>query len=227
MDDIQTILALTSTILGIILVFLKIFESWVKVSGPVKEFLSNRYVWLVTAVLVLFGLYLFIDQDKEVRVAIKTTHNRYVTAMGADRDWLLLAQTETIDDFEKFTMLCQCNGKVAFQTFHTKDGKHRFVTAMGADWDWVLLAETNAQDAYEEFTLLDVNTSEKRHCMEVIEALKDDGEVRIAFQTWHKKEGKNRLVTAMDAAWDWMLRAETNDLRASEKFTLILLSLED
>jgi hypothetical protein len=222
MDNLQTILALISTLLGIILIFLKIFEAWVKVSGPVKDFLSNRIVWLVIAVMILLGVYLLIP-DREVRVAFKTAHNKYVTAMGADRDWVLMAETDTRDDFEEFTLLCQGNGKIALQTWHEKEGKNRYVTAMGADQDWVLKAETNVLDDYEEFTLLDADTGEQRPCLEMVEALKDDGEVRIAFQTWHKKEGKNRLVTAMDAEWGWKLRAETNELRASEKFTVILL----
>jgi hypothetical protein len=45
----------------------------------------------------------------------------------------------------------------------------------------------------------------------------------IAIQTYHKKGGKNRYVTAMDSAWDWVLRGETNELRASERFTLLCL----
>jgi len=45
----------------------------------------------------------------------------------------------------------------------------------------------------------------------------------VALQTYHKKDGKNRYVTAMDSAWDWVLRGETNELRASEKFTLLCL----
>jgi hypothetical protein len=219
MDNIQTILALISTILGIILVFLKIFEAWIKVSGPVKEFLSNRIVWLIISGLALLSIYLFIDRDREVIVAIKSAHSRYVTAMGSDRDWMLMAEAERIDDFEVFRMLCLDDGKVAFQTFHTKDGKNRYVSAMGADWDWILRAETNVLDNFEKFTLLNVNTGEQRQCQEVVESLIDNGEVNIALQTWH-----NRLVTAMDAEWDWKLRAETNELRASEIFTLILLS---
>ena len=45
----------------------------------------------------------------------------------------------------------------------------------------------------------------------------------VALQTYHKKDGKNRYVTAMDSGWDWVLRGETNELRASEKFTLLCL----
>ncbi len=94
---------------------------------------------------------------------------------------------------------------------------------MGADRDWVLMAETNILDNYEKFTLLDADTGEQQLCLKMVQSLKDDGEVRIALQTWHEKEGEHRLVTAMDAEWGWKLRAETNELRASEKFTVILL----
>jgi hypothetical protein len=231
MEDIQTILGLISAFLGIILLVLKIFEAWIKVSGPVKDFLSKPVVWLVVAALLLLGGYLIVDRmiddhDGKVKVAFKTAHNRYVSAMGADHDWLLMAQASVIDDYEEFTLLCQDYGKVALQTWHKDDeGKNRYVTAMGADWDWLLRAETNVLDDYEKFTLLDADTGEQRPCLEVVESLKDDGEARIALQTWHKKEDKNRLVTAMDVNWDWKLRAETNELRASEKFTVTLISL--
>ena len=85
---------------------------------------------------------------------------------------------------------------------------------MGADRDWVLRAETDVIDNYELFTLLNVDNRDQWPCSKVVEALKEDGEARMAFQTWHTKEGKHRLVTAMDADWDWVLRAETNELNA-------------
>jgi len=144
--------------------------------------------------------------------------------MGADWDWLLRAGTDKIDLYEEFTLLCGDNGKVALQTYHqTADGKPRYVTAFGADFDWKLRAQTDRLDLYEEFTLLDVDTGQPRPCLEVVESLQSDGEVTVAFQTWHTKEGKGRLVTAMDAGWDWILRAETAELLTSEKFTMILL----
>jgi hypothetical protein len=46
---------------------------------------------------------------------------------------------------------------------------------------------------------------------------------KVAIQTYHKKDGKNRYVTAMDSGWDWILRGETNELRACEEFTLLCL----
>jgi hypothetical protein len=144
--------------------------------------------------------------------------------MGADRDWLLRAGTDKIGLYEEFTLLCRDNGKIALQTNHkTEDGKPRYVTPLGADFDWRLIAKTDTILLWEEFTLLDVDTGQRRPCLEVIELLRNDGQATVAFQTWHTKEGKNRLVTAMDAGWDWILRAETNELKASEKFTMMLL----
>jgi hypothetical protein len=98
MDDIQTILALISTFLGIVLVFLKIFEAWIKVAVPVKQFLTNRYVWLIIAALIFVGICLFLCRDKEVSVAIKTTHEHYATAMDWRANWVIKADTETIYD---------------------------------------------------------------------------------------------------------------------------------
>jgi hypothetical protein len=86
---------------------------------------------------------------------------------------------------------------------------------MGADWDWVLRAETAALDDYEKFALLDADSGAQRPCLDVVELLQDDGEVRIALQTYHEKDGKHRLATAMDADWDWVIRAETNALLAT------------
>lgn len=232
MDNTQTILALISTFLGIVLVFLKIFEAWLKVSGPVKKFLSNRIVWLVIAVLIILGAVLIINPDKNnqenkeiIKVAIVTAHDNYVTALGADHDWRLIAGTDIQDSFEEFKLLCQSSGKIALQTWHkTDEGKNRYVTAMGADRDWIIMAQTATLDDYEEFEILDSETGDEQPCWKIINSLKEDGEIKVAFQTWHEKDGKKRLVTAMDASWDWKLRAETNELKASEIFTLILLS---
>jgi uncharacterized protein YgiM (DUF1202 family) len=128
-------------------------------------------------------------------VALITFHGRYVTAMGADRDWVLRAETTELKDWEKFTLLYLDSGKVAFRTFHG-----RYVTAMGADPDWVLRAETTELKDWEKFTLIDL----------------DNG--RVAFMTFH-----GRYVTAMGADRDWVLRAETAELKDWEKFELVPL----
>jgi hypothetical protein len=238
MDDIQAILALLSAFLGIILLFLKIVNA--PVPPWVKKTLSNPVIRIVIAALILFGVCLFIcPPQRRPVVAIKTAHNRYVTAMGADRDWVLRAKTDEILEFEEFTLLCREKGKVAVQTWHKiEQGKNRYVTAMDdqwhgdEEWYWVLRAETDEILDFEEFTLLDADTGNRRSCSEAVKSLKDSSKTRVAFQTWHQKEDRHRLVTAMDDTWTeieeshWVLRAETNVLEASEKFAIELLRWE-
>jgi hypothetical protein len=190
----------------------------------IKGLVSRPVVWLVLAALILSGGYWLFVRGRSLRVALRTAHDKYVTAMGADRGWEIVAETRVIDDYEEFTLRCQDDGTIVLQTCHrTEEDNHRYVTAMGEDWDWVLLGETDVILDWEKFTFLDASTGEPRPCVEVIQSLKDEGEVSVAFQTWHEKDGNHRLVTAMGADWDWVLRAETNELKASEKFALVLL----
>ena len=157
-----------------------------------------------------------------LRVALKTTHDRYVSAMGADHNWLLIAQAFGIDDYEKFTLLCQDDGQAVLQTWHKNQAdKHRVVTAMmnDGDWDWMLRAETGVIDTFEKLTLFDASASEQQ-CSKMIESLLEKGEITISLRTYH-----NRFVKAMDGAWHmpWVLRAETGIMGASEKFRMTLL----
>ena len=147
-------------------------------------------------------------------VALITFHGRYVTAMGADRDWVLRAETTELKDWEKFTLLCLDNGKVALKTHH--DG---YVTAMGADRDWVLRAETTELKDWEKFTLVEADTGEQLPCLEAFKLFGQDS-VRVALKTHH-----DRFVTAMNdqPGWDWELRAETRTLSDWEKFELVPL----
>jgi hypothetical protein len=164
-------------------------------------------------------------------VALQTYHkkdgkNRYVTAMGSDRGWVLRGETNELRASEKFTLLCLDNGKVAFQTCHMQDGKNRYVTAMDSGWDWVLRGETIALLEYEQFVLHDLDTEAPLSCLEVFELLKQ-GEVRIALQTCHKNDAgdKYRFVTAMNDEddRDWKLVAQADEVKEWEKFTLIPL----
>jgi hypothetical protein len=41
----------------------------------------------------------------EVSLAFRTFHNRFVTAMGQDADWVLRAETTVLDKYEKFTAI--------------------------------------------------------------------------------------------------------------------------
>ncbi len=126
--------------------------------------------------------------------------------MGADRDWLLMApeQTSRIST-KQFTLLCRDNGKTALQTYHkTEDGRPRYVTPLGADFDWQLRAKPTDKSSGKSLRCSTWTPDNSAHASEVIESLRNDGEATVAFQTWHTTEGKNRLVTAMDAGWDWI-----------------------
>lgn len=105
---------------------------------------------------------------------------------------------------------------LALQTCRKREDKNRYVTAMGADRDWMLRAETSDRLAWEEFTLLDADTGEQLPCLEAFE-LFGQGEVGIALKTHH-----GRYVTAMGADRDWVIRAETTELKDWEKFTVVL-----
>lgn len=180
----------------------------------------DRQMWfaiLVIALTLMVAVY-DIAQRKVVTVAFKTAHNHYVTAMPESMNWILRAETQKIEAWERFTLLCLCNGKVALKTYHgfyvtaTDD----FDEATGIRTDWVLMAHTGKRLAWEEFTLFDADTSKQLSCWKVSHRLRRDEEVKIALKTAH-----NRYVTAMDNKWDWIIRAEAEEIQASEKFTVI------
>lgn len=128
---------------------------------------------------------------------------------------MLRAETTTISTWEKFTLLCLDNDRVALETFHD-----RFVTATDGqlDGNWVLRAETRDRLAWEEFTLVEAESGEELPCAEVFKQLEQE-DVRIALKTCH-----GRFVTAMDdqPGWNWELWAETENVSDWEKFTLRL-----
>jgi hypothetical protein len=103
------------------------------------------------------------------QAAFKTYYGRYITAMdgGWDPSWVLRAETASLNDWEKLTLIDPQTGQplqcqdvlaqlgqgsvvVAFKTFH-----NRYVTAMWQDWGWVLRAETTTLGDWEKFTLSD------------------------------------------------------------------------
>ena len=101
-----------------------------------KLFLRKPIVWLAIAALILSGGYwLFIHEQPAsvARVALRTAHNRYATAMGADRDWEIVAETDVTDNYEKFTLLCQDSGKAALLTWHKTEEERT-----GTSQLWVL-----------------------------------------------------------------------------------------
>ena len=142
-------------------------------------------------------------------------------ATGKVWDWVLRAEREKskgVDCWEKFTLLCLDNSKVALKTHHG-----RYVTAMGADRDWVIRAERQESQGvgdWEKFTLVEPETEKELSCSEAVFRLLEQGNVRIALRTHHD----GRYVTAMNDEdnRDWVLRAETKTLSDWEKFTVIL-----
>ena len=170
--------------------------------------------WLVPNTADLLSTWLLPPKPIPLTVALLTCHGRYITAMDGEyeQSWVLRAETTELKDWEKFTLLCLDNGKVALETH---DG--RYVTAMNDEEDWVLRAETKTLSAWEEFTLVEAETGEELPCLEAFELL-GQGSVRIALKT---HDGK--YVTAMNDEdnRDWVLRAETETLSDWETFTVI------
>ena len=201
---------------------------------------GNRPLWLIVgpviAALILVGVYLLFLRNPPVRVTLKTAHGRYVAALGVNSSWRLTAESDKLERNGEFTLLCRHDGKVALQACRETDAeKPRYVTPLAGDFDWELKAQADKIETWEEFTLLDPATvpSDTRKsdaikslpCSDAIRSLRKDGQIRVAFKTWHEKEGWHRLVTAMDGSWrePWVLRAETNELYSSEIFIITLI----
>jgi hypothetical protein len=82
------------------------------------------------------------------RGALKTHHGKYVSARPETEDWLLKGYATEIQDWEKFTLICVDDGKIALKTYHG-----RYVTAMNQAEDWVLKAEATELGDWEKFAL--------------------------------------------------------------------------
>jgi hypothetical protein len=147
-----------------------------------------------------------------------------VTAYKDAEDWILRAETTDLGDYERFNMLCLGNGKVAFQTFHTTDGKNRYVTATDDGKGWLLFTLTTDRLAWEEFIVFDPGSNQPLPCVRVFGRL-SQGESQVALQTFHTVWKKNRFVTAKSEADRWKLVAETLDLTDEARFTLVPISL--
>jgi len=136
-------------------------------------------------------------------IALQTTHNRYVTALGEKEGWKL-SQTTELGDCGWFTLYYLANGKVTLQTCH-----NRYITApeTGAeDIDWIITQETKP-GCCGEFDLYQL------------------GSDRIALKTC-----ADRFLTpgAEDVKWSgklaWSVVGETEDLMDWEVLTMLKLS---
>jgi formylglycine-generating enzyme required for sulfatase activity len=178
---------------------------------------------VVSAALILLvgvvAVIAWLTRPTKLTVALKTYHGRYVTAMNdkEGRDWEIRAETSTLGNWERFTLLCVDDGKAAFQTYHG-----RYVTAMNDEEgrDWELRAETTTLSDWETFTIIEPETEKKLRCSEVLRSLRQ-GDVRIALMTRH---GRYVTATNDEDDRDWALRAETGTLGDWEKFVVEPLS---
>jgi hypothetical protein len=132
------------------------------------------------------------------RVALMSSHGRYVTAKGGGGGWSL-RQEPDLTDCGWFTLRHLDNGKVALITCHG-----RYVTAPESGTtraDWLLWQE-----------------SELHECGQFV--LHDLGGDGIAFETCAE-----RYFTAGDGGWEpeleWSVVAKTNVLQAWERFTVL------
>jgi hypothetical protein len=182
-----------------------------------------QLVVLVVAILTCIAAWLVVPQVQQAifgptpsltvirseTVVLRTSRDRYVTAMDDQPgwNWELRAETRNLGDWEKFTLLCLNNGKIALKTHHD-----RYVTATDATYEWKLRAETRNLGDWEQFTVVNAETEKEVPCSEVFGLFE-----QIALRTSH-----GRYVTAMNdqPGWNWELRAETRSLSYWEKFTL-------
>lgn len=134
---------------------------------------------------------LILPQQPNV-VALRTSHDFFV-ALEPAQDGMLLGNAEE-DTAEPFTLLRLRNGKVALLA-----SNGNYVTAVYRG-RWPLLANARELGEAQQFDMQRL----------------DDG--RVCFRTAYR-----RNVTAMDDQpdWHWELRAETEQILAWEKFTLV------
>jgi len=152
-------------------------------------------------------------------VALRAWNGMYVTVTDITTTGKLKATATQIGEPQRFNLLCLANHKIALRILD------RFVSALNDEDDrnWELRAVATERLAWEEFTLIHPDTQDSWPCIQVLGQLQQ-GEVSLAFQTVHEKDGKNRFVTAMGQDADWVLRAETTVLDRYEKFTVINLA---
>jgi hypothetical protein len=134
-----------------------------------------------------------------IEVAFKSSHGRYITALGEADGWALRQEAE-LSDCGWFTQHHLANGKIALETCHG-----RYITApqTGAQrLDW-MLGQTSELSGCGQFDLYDL------------------GDDRVAFKTC-----AGNFSTAGDGDWppplQWSVVAETDVLLDWEIFTVLL-----
>lgn len=88
----------------------------------------------------------------ESKIALRSSHNRYVTAIRG-KPWALRASAQDVGKTQEFTLIEMGDKRAAFRTAYDK-----YITAMNDEpgRNWVLRAETNKIQAWEKFTLVPI-----------------------------------------------------------------------
>jgi signal transduction histidine kinase len=163
---------------------------------PLRTEVVSRWGFAIVVVLVLAALLIFTLKPPE-KVAIVSFHGQYITAMGEDGDWLLRQEPE-LGDCGRFTQFDLSKGKVALLTCHD-----RYVTApkRGNQRSDLAIWQDSGLGECGQFDLVELANG------------------KVAFKTC-----AGMVFTAGDGGWDpglqWLVVAETKDIRDWEKFTL-------
>ncbi|AFZ24601.1 Ca2+-binding protein, RTX toxin [Cylindrospermum stagnale PCC 7417] len=133
------------------------------------------------------------DTINETIIALKTDHDRYVSALSAQESpsYDLVADRTEVQGWEKFTLINTGDGKIALKTDHD-----RYVSAQESP-SYDLVADRTEVQGWEKFTL--INT----------------GDGKIALKTDH-----DRYVSAQESP-SYDLIADRIEVQGWEKFTVI------
>ena len=177
--------------------------------APQRKRAASRWVLAIIGLLGLAVL-LFVLFRPPPKVVLFSSHDRYVTALGADSDWVL-TQNPELEECGKFTLIPR-GDKVALLTC-----KGRFVTAPR-------LPNINpASTQHDPQRRLWQETSLGDCGLYDLIDLPDDPERpgdKVAFRTC-----AGEVLTAGDGGWGdmaWAVVAETDRIQGWEEFTLDL-----
>jgi len=157
--------------------------------------------WMLLAIslIILAGCHplLIPPNAPSSKIALKSYHGRYVTALGGDDGWSLRQEIE-LSDCGWFTLRHLTNGKTTLETCH---GKYVTAPKTGVERrDW-LFGQESKLGACGQFDLYEL------------------GDDRIAFKTCAR-----RFLTAGDGGWEqgleWSVIGETEKMEAWEIFTV-------
>jgi len=168
----------------------------IKGKHPLRTGSVLRWGFAIVVLLVLAALLIYTLKPPK-KVALLSFHGQYVTALGEDGGWLLRQEPE-LDNCGRFTQFYLGRGKVALLTCHG-----RYVTAprRGSGRSDLALWQDSGLGDCGQFEVVELANGQ------------------VAFKTC-----AGMVFTAGDGGWgpglQWLVVAETKDIRDWEKFTL-------